>query len=152
MDTLTPKQRSERMRLIKSENTTPERVVKRIIRNYGVRHRSHVSYLPGHPDIVISSKRKIVLVHGCFWHRHNCKAGRRLPKTHLGYWNQKFKRNRQRDSEVIKQLHTLGWQLLVIWECQLRNLERLDKRIRDFLVSQEENQTGQLRFRHGHAS
>jgi DNA mismatch endonuclease (patch repair protein) len=133
MDTLTPKQRSNRMRLIKSEHTTPERAIQGIVRKLGVRFRSHVRGLPGRPDIVISSMRKIVLVHGCFWHRHRCKAGRRMPKTNMGYWTHKFQRNRLRDSEVSRCLQSLGWKVLVVWECQLRHLDKLESRIREFL-------------------
>jgi len=133
MDTLTSNQRSFRMGLIRSENTTPERAVQDMVRNCGVDFKAHVCGLPGRPDIVIFSRRKIVLVHGCFWHRHRCKAGRRMPKTNQEYWTQKFCRNRQRDSKVSNQLQSIGWDVLVVWECQLRGVEKLKDRIREFL-------------------
>lgn len=122
------------MRLIKGENTALEQVVRRIVRKCGVRQRSNDATLPGRPDIVVPSKRKIILVHGCFWHRHNCKKGKRMPKTNSDYWSHKFLRNRQRDRAVLNELASLGWDVLIAWECQLQRLGWLEKRIRKFLA------------------
>jgi DNA mismatch endonuclease (patch repair protein) len=133
MDTLTPSERSARMALIRSRDTKPELFVRRIIHGLGYRYRLHAKDLPGRPDLVFKSRRKVVFVHGCFWHLHrNCPACR-PPKSRRDYWKPKLERNAARDKEVVRQLRRLGWRLMVIWECELDRTERLTQKITKFL-------------------
>lgn len=131
-DTLSPEQRSARMTLIRGKNTRPEMIVRRLVFQLGYRYRLHVAKLPGRPDLVFFARRRIILVHGCFWHRHSCSLGR-LPKSRQEFWIPKLERNRTRDAEQLAQLQDSGWQVLVVWECELRNLDDLTKRIIEFL-------------------
>jgi DNA mismatch endonuclease (patch repair protein) len=126
-------QRSERMGLVKSQNTGPERMVRSVLANLGFRFRLHVEELPGCPDVVIETDRCVILVHGCFWHRHACRNGRRTPKTRVGFWRTKFADNKARDSRNRSRLRRLRWRALVIWECQIRDRAALSRRIRRFL-------------------
>ncbi|WP_223415607.1 MULTISPECIES: very short patch repair endonuclease [unclassified Pseudomonas] len=137
MDTLSPHQRSERMGRVRSANTKPEMLVRRLVFGMGYRYRLHRKDLPGKPDLVFPSQRKIIFVHGCFWHRHDaidCRLAR-LPKSRIDFWLPKLEANRKRDSLVAEQLQGLGWQVLTIWECQLKDLESLALKIREFLES-----------------
>jgi DNA mismatch endonuclease (patch repair protein) len=123
------------MSRIRSANTQPEMAVRKLIFSLGYRYRLHVHTLPGRPDIVFASRRKIIFVHGCFWHQHpdpTCIDARR-PKTSPEYWNDKLARNLLRDREHIKKLKRLGWGVLILWECELANLRILIPRIRQFL-------------------
>lgn len=135
MDTLTPAERSERMRRVKSRDTSPELVVRRLLHGMGYRYRLHGSDLPGRPDIVFRRRRKVVFVHGCFWHRHPDPACplARWPKSRLEFWGAKFESNVARDRVVMDQLARLGWRAAVVWECQLRDLPVLKSRLREFL-------------------
>jgi len=133
MDLLTQKQRSDRMRLIKSKDTGPEKAVRRLIYGLGFRYRLHVASLPGKPDIVFRRLRKLVFVHGCFWHQHAiCRDGR-VPTSRQEYWRPKLERNVQRDAEQIRTLESLGWRVLVIWECMLKDQEALSNHLMKFL-------------------
>jgi DNA mismatch endonuclease Vsr len=133
MDKLTPQQRSERMSRIRGKDTKPELAVRRLVHSLGYRYRLHVRSLPGRPDMVFSARRKIILVHGCFWHLHeNCRQYR-YPQSKLDFWGPKLKANRLRDTEVQNQLRDLGWETLVVWECQIRDRDRLAQTICDFL-------------------
>jgi DNA mismatch endonuclease (patch repair protein) len=132
MDTLTPTQRSERMSLVKSKDTLPELAVRRLVHRLGYRYRKHGRSLPGKPDLVFAGKRKIIFVHGCFWHRHKCALGR-IPKSRLDFWEPKLEGNRKRDARNTRQLKSDGWRLLVIWECETRDLEDVGARVREFL-------------------
>ena len=131
-DNLTPAQRSETMRRVKSTNTTPELVVRRLIHGMGFRYGLHSKGLPGHPDLVLRRLCAVIFVHGCFWHRHECEAAT-LPATNREYWAGKQQRNCDRDRRNIRTLRRSGWSVLVIWECQTRNLPRLERRLRRFL-------------------
>lgn len=135
MDTLTPVERSIRMGLVRSKDTKPEMRVRRLVHSLGYRYRLHVKSLPGRPDLVFPSRRKIILIHGCFWHQHDCKLGARMPKSRLDFWSTKLKGNQARDRKQILTLKRDGWQVLVVWECQIlgRAAERLGKRITRFL-------------------
>lgn len=123
------------MALIRGRDTKPELLVRKALHKSGLRYRLHDKHLPGKPDIVLKSRMVVLFVHGCFWHRHGarkCKLAR-LPKTRLGYWLPKLERNRLRDKRQRAHLSRLGWHVLVIWECQLRDkrsLERLVARIK----------------------
>jgi len=126
-------ERSKRMALIRGKNTKPEIVVRRIARLCGFRFRRNVSTLPGKPDIVFPKLRKIIFVHGCYWHRHPGCALARLPKTKLHFWVPKLTENRRRDLRNIARLRRRKWKVTVVWECQLKNRVSLEKRIRGFL-------------------
>lgn len=135
MDTLTPQQRSERMGKIRSSNTHLELLVRRLIYGLGYRYRLHRKDLPGKPDIVFSFRRKVIFVHGCFWHRHNDPSCRlsRLPKSRLDFWLPKLSANTERDAKVQTSLEEQGWKVLIIWECQVNDTEALERKICEFL-------------------
>ncbi|MHB8412912.1 MAG: very short patch repair endonuclease [Candidatus Acidiferrales bacterium] len=133
MDTLTRIERSKRMALIRGKNTKPEIVVRKIARLCGYRLRLNVSKLPGKPDIVFPKLRKVIFVHGCYWHRHGGCALARLPKTKLRFWVPKLTENRRRDLRNIARLRRNKWKVAVVWECQLKNRVSLEKRIKGFL-------------------
>lgn len=135
MDILTPEQRSERMSRVRGRDTKPEMLVRRLAHGMGYRYRLHRRDLPGSPDLVFPSRMKVIFVHGCFWHRHldpECKLAR-LPKSKLDFWGPKLETNRERDERNLVLLAELGWDVLVIWECQTNNREELQARIREFL-------------------
>lgn len=135
MDTLTGSERSERMRRVRQKNTAPELAVRRLLHGMGFRYRIHRKDLPGSPDIVFPSRRKIIFVHGCFWHGHHdegCNLAT-VPKTRRRFWTKKISDNRQRDQRNQRELNNLGWDILVIWQCEIRDADRLKKRLRDFL-------------------
>ena len=125
--------RSRIMRAIKGKNTGPEMRVRRLTHGMGFRYRLHGRGLPGRPDLVFRPRRKVIFVHGCFWHQHDCTKGNRTPKTNRAYWTHKLRRNVARDSENQAQLQALGWDVLVIWECETKDLEALEEQIREFL-------------------
>lgn len=134
-DRFTTAERSDVMRAVKSGDTTPELVVRRLIHAMGFRYRLHGADLPGKPDIVLPRHGKAIFVHGCFWHRHACRAGQSTPATRLDYWQAKFDRNVVRDRSNLRKLRRLGWSVLVVWECQTgaRKIETLRKRLIRFL-------------------
>src|SRR5579862_1905112 len=133
MDTLTPAERSERMSRIRSKDTKPELVVRRLVHQLGFRYRLHVQDLPGSPDLVFASRGKIIFVHGCFWHRHGKCKNTRWPKSKLDFWRPKLEQNERRDRINKRRLNRLGWKVLVVWECQLSNRPALTARLRTFL-------------------
>ncbi|MHB1232251.1 MAG: very short patch repair endonuclease [Burkholderiales bacterium] len=133
MDSLTPKERSERMALVKSKNTKPEITVRRLVFAMGYRYRLHDARLPGTPDLVFAGRRKALFVHGCFWHRHAGCTLARLPKSRLDFWRPKLEGNRQRDARKLRALRRKDWSVLVVWECELANKDRLARRIKRFL-------------------
>lgn len=132
MDTLTPEQRSERMSRIRCKDSKAELLVRRLTHGMGYRYRLHARDLPGKPDLVFRSRRKVIFVHGCFWHGHDCKLGR-MPKSRLEFWGNKIASNRERDSRVLAELAAQGWRALVIWECQIGDGESLATRVKEFL-------------------
>ncbi|MDP1729721.1 MAG: very short patch repair endonuclease [Devosia sp.] len=132
MDMFTPERRSQIMSSIRSKDTKPELVVRRILFAMGKRYRLHRKDLPGRPDIVFGPLRRIVMVHGCFWHGHTCRRGHR-PKSNNGYWNLKIERNIERDRERMRQLQELGWSTLVVWECETQEPDVLGHRLARFL-------------------
>jgi DNA mismatch endonuclease (patch repair protein) len=133
MDNLTPSQRSERMRLVRSSDTKPEVLLRRLVWSLGYRYRKNRSDLIGNPDLAFISRKRAIFLHGCFWHRHQCPAGTRKPKSRIDFWATKFERNVRRDAAVMKQLKSAGWRALVIWECQLTNTSRVERRVQRFL-------------------
>lgn len=116
-DRLTAEQRSKNMSRIRSKDTRPEMVVRRLVHAMGFRYRLHAKSLPGKPDLVFPVKHKAILVHGCFWHSHRCQEGRRSPKSRVEYWGPKIARNVARDRRNRRRLRSLGWSVLVVWEC-----------------------------------
>ena len=134
IDTLTPDQRSRLMSRIRSRDTTPELVVRSMLHRMGYRFRLHRKDLPGKPDVVLPRHRKVVLVHGCFWHGHGCKLGP-VPKSNQGYWSPKIAGNRARDARNALALAELGWQVLELWECEIRDLKGTERRIKEFMLT-----------------
>ena len=133
MDTLTPAQRSERMGRVRGKDTALELKVRRLAHGLGYRYRKHRRDLSGCPDMAFVGRRKAVFVHGCFWHRHDCPMGRRLPKSRLDFWVPKLEKNRERDARNLKELQDTGWSTLVIWECETRDISVLAGRLKGFL-------------------
>ena len=130
------------MARVRGKDTKPELVVRRALFAMGFRYRLHRKDLPGRPDIVFSSKRKAIFVHGCFWHRH---AGCRMastPKTRTEFWVDKFDANERRDAAAIEALEALGWQVLVVWECETRRPELLEKTLSRYLGLGETRPSG----------
>jgi DNA mismatch endonuclease (patch repair protein) len=117
------------MRQVRSANTTPEKKVRSLLHRLGFRFRLHRQDLPGKPDIVLPKHASVVFVHGCFWHRHPGCPRATTPATHQDYWLPKFKRTVERDKRNQIELRRLGWRVAVVWECELRNLDRLAKRL-----------------------
>lgn len=132
VDTLTPEARSERMARIGGKHTAPEMIVRRMVHAMGFRFRLHRRDLPGSPDLVFPTLKKIVLVHGCYWHGHGCKIGK-LPKSNVAFWREKIVKNRARDKHNLRDLKALGWQTLVVWQCETRKPDELRKTLTAFL-------------------
>jgi DNA mismatch endonuclease (patch repair protein) len=125
----TDPQRSAIMRAVKQKHTGPEMIVRKLLFSLGLRYRLHRKSLPGSPDVIFPSRRIAVFVHGCFWHRHaGCKRAT-TPKSNADFWCGKFERNVERDRDNEKRLEEIGWRVLVIWECDTRDLEKLTRRI-----------------------
>lgn len=125
--------RSRIMRSIGQKDTKPELTVRRTVHRMGFRFRLHRRDLPGSPDLVLPRLRKAIFVHGCFWHQHaGCRSAAR-PKTRVEYWDAKFNRNTARDARALADLNALGWSVLVLWECELRDRAALQGRLLDFL-------------------
>lgn len=129
MDNLTQADRNRTMSRVRSTNTKPEIVVRRILHGLGLRFRLHRADLPGKPDIVLTRHRTIVLVHGCFWHGHDCRRGVRVPKQNGDYWRAKRERNMARDRANIQALEATGWKVEVIWECELKTPDSVRRRL-----------------------
>lgn len=125
--------RRRTMQAVKDKDTKPEMAVRRMTHAMGYRYRLHRKDLPGKPDLVFPSRRKIIFVHGCFWHGHDCRRGARTPKTNRDYWQAKIARNAARDDKARKALSKLGWSILTIWECKLAKPDSVRKKISRFL-------------------
>lgn len=123
------------MAKVRSRDTSTELVVRRLLHSLGYRYRLHDSRLPGRPDLTFPSRRKAILVHGCFWHLHSepsCKLAR-LPKSRLDYWIPKLEANRARDERNLSELNKAGWSSFIVWECELRDIDRITRRLAAFL-------------------
>ena len=134
-DTLSPEARSERTSHVRGKDTKPEMAVRRMVHAMGYRYRLHRRDLPGIPDLVFGPLKKVIFVHGCFWHRHpdpKCKLAR-MPKSRLEFWRPKLEGNRLRDEAVQAELRGLGWRVMVVWECKIGHKEQLENNIRKFL-------------------
>lgn len=121
------------MRAVKGRDTGPERVVRRLVHGMGFRYRLHRAGLPGKPDLVLPGRRKVIFVHGCFWHGHDCPRGGRVPKHNRDYWTRKIGRNRERDRAAQAALLEQGWRVAVVWECELKQADELRRRLHAFL-------------------
>lgn len=132
-DKFSPAQRSWIMRQVQSRNTKPELLVRSLAHRLGYRFRLYRRDLPGTPDLVFPARAKVIFVHGCFWHGHPCRRGARLPKTNAEYWQTKIARNEKRDRQHRRALRQLGWSTLVLWECQLRDQQKLAAKLSRFL-------------------
>lgn len=133
MDHIPPERRSWLMARIRGRHTKPEIAVRRIVFALGYRYRLHDSKLPGKPDLVFARIRKTIFVHGCFWHGHRlCRYGK-LPKSRIDFWEKKISDNRQRDRRTLRHLKAMGWRSLVIWQCELKQSDKLLKKIDNFL-------------------
>jgi len=135
-DCFSPTRRSEIMSAIKSRDTTPEKLVRSIVHKMGFRFVLHSKHLPGTPDIVLPRHRKIILVHGCFWHMHSKCNRSKSPETNKDFWVAKQTANAARDKRTVSKLRRLGWRVLIVWQCELRTPEKLQARIERFLFSQ----------------
>lgn len=129
----TPEYRRRVMQAVRSKNTRPELVVRSLLHAHGYRYRLHRRDLPGIPDLTFPSRRKVIFVHGCFWHGHPCRGEPRLPKTNRDYWVPKIRRNAERDAEHARDLAALGWESLTVWECELRDRDQLLEKLVAFL-------------------
>ncbi len=126
-------QRSKIMRAVKGKDTGPELLVRRLLHSRGYRYRLHRTDLPGKPDLTFPARRRVVFIHGCFWHGHDCKRGAREPKSNVAYWRAKIARNRERDREHQRALKRGGWAALTLWECELKDDDALLRRLKRFL-------------------
>jgi DNA mismatch endonuclease (patch repair protein) len=133
-DVFTAEKRSAVMARVKARDTGPELVVRRLLWRLGARYRLDRRDLPGRPDIVMPGRKLAVFVHGCFWHGHDCVRGARVPKANRDYWTAKIGRNRARDIETRAKLEALGWRVEVVWECDLKDAEALERRLADLLA------------------
>ncbi|MHB1313019.1 MAG: very short patch repair endonuclease [Gemmatimonadaceae bacterium] len=132
--TATPSaERSRIMRSVKSTNTGPELLLRKLLHKQGYRYRLHRADLPGKPDLTFPSRRAVIFVHGCFWHGHNCPRGDRVPKTNRDYWVAKIARNRARDQDRVVRLRGLRWRVLTVWECELRKTATGLRKVARFL-------------------
>lgn len=124
--------RRRTMQAVKSENTAPERAVRSLVHRMGLRFRLHRKDLPGKPDLVFPRFRKVIFVHGCFWHGHTCARGGRPPKANADYWKSKISRNMARDIANAAALRGQGWSACVIWECELKRPGEIERRLASF--------------------
>lgn len=126
-------ERSRIMRTVKGVDTEPEMVVRRLAHRLGYRYRLHCGDLPGKPDMVFPGRRKIIFIHGCFWHGHGCSRGNRIPKANREYWLRKIARNGERDVATMAALAAMGWEVIILWECEVKDEDQVMRRLRRFL-------------------
>ena len=132
VDNRSPESRSALMSRIGGKNTAPEMEVRQFLHSVGYRFRIHRRDLPGTPDVVFPSRRKVIFVNGCFWHAHGCRIGR-PPKSRTDFWLPKFERNRSKDKRNTRELRRLGWDVLTVWQCQTKLKDRMKTRLTSFL-------------------
>jgi DNA mismatch endonuclease (patch repair protein) len=139
-DRFTPEERSRIMSRVKSRDTKPEKLVRKLLHALGYRFRLHRRDLPGKPDITLPKHKKVIFVHGCFWHGHDgCQRAAR-PTSNIEFWNKKIDSNLRRDITAQKELDALGWSYFILWQCQTRDLTTLTNKLEQFLNDVEENQ------------
>lgn len=132
-DNVDPIRRSQIMSKVRSFNTKPEMIVRRTAHKMGFRYRLHCKDVPGKPDLVFRSRRKVIFVHGCFWHRHEGCPNTRTPKSRIDYWEEKFLKNQERDQRIYHELDSTNWKYKIIWECETKNIDKLKKDLQSFL-------------------
>ncbi len=133
-DHLTPEGRSRNMAKIGPKDTKPEKIVRSLLHRAGFRFRKNVQNLPGKPDIVLPKYETVIFVHGCFWHRHDCKRGQSIPSNRREFWKEKFNRTIERDEENRINLEEAGWKVIVVWECDLKNQSTLKASLMQMLL------------------
>lgn len=134
-DVHTSEQRSRNMSAIRSKDTKPEIVVRRLLSRIGIRYRLHRKDLPGKPDIVMPGRKLVIFVHGCFFHMHKCRYGRVVPATNAEFWHTKRSGNAARDRRNVRQLCKLGWNVLTVWECETKEAKKIEERLRFLMLS-----------------
>jgi DNA mismatch endonuclease, patch repair protein len=140
MDTRTPEQRRRIMKSVGTKNTSPEMLLRRLLHRIGYRYRLHGSKLPGRPDLVFPSRKKVIFVHGCYWHGHGCSKGK-LPKSRLEYWAPKIAGNKRRDAAKQAALNELGWTWMIVWACELKAVSHLTRELSMFLGRPNRNRS-----------
>lgn len=133
IDRLSKNARSELMTRVKSKDTQPEKAVRILLSKMGFCYRLHRKDLPGSPDLVFPSRRKVIFVHGCFWHGHNCTAGRNRPSSNKQYWTVKLEKNKKRDKNNLQSLAAIGWKSLIVWECKVKKTEYITELMKKYL-------------------
>jgi DNA mismatch endonuclease (patch repair protein) len=133
MDVHSPEKRSFNMSRIKGKDTKPELIIRRWLWHKGYRYRLHRKDIPGKPDIVFSGRKKVIFVNGCFWHMHECQFFK-WPKTNVDFWRKKILENVERDQNNYKKLRNIGWEILVIWECEIKSVNKVFEKIEEFLL------------------
>jgi len=131
-DRLSPKRRSALMSRIRGKDTKPELIVRKLVWSMGYRYRLYDKSLPGTPDLVFKGRKKVIFVHGCFWHSHGCNKGH-MPKSNLSYWRPKLQETIERDKRSLEKLNSRGWDALTIWQCELQSMQKLSRRVSKFL-------------------
>jgi DNA mismatch endonuclease (patch repair protein) len=132
-DIMTPQERSERMGRVKNKNSRPEILVRSLVHRMGFRFRLHGKKLPGKPDIVLVRHKKVIFIHGCYWHQHGVCRPLAIPENNSDFWRRKFADNVDRDKRNIEELAELGWRVLVVWECETKDLPTLKDKLQTFL-------------------
>ena len=132
-DTVSVSERSRIMALVGAKNTRPEMRVRQLIHGMGYRYRLHSKELPGKPDLVFVGRHKVIFVNGCFWHRHGDCRFASMPKSNRDFWSEKFERNVARDQDNYLKLRAAGWGVLIVWQCELRDIETIANRVAQFL-------------------
>jgi DNA mismatch endonuclease (patch repair protein) len=135
VDHVDAKTRSQMMSRVRGKDTRPEILVRSLVHKLGRRFRLHDPRLPGKPDLVLARSREVIFVHGCFWHQHNCSRGAR-PSSNRRFWNKKLDGNVRRDREVRRELKLLGWRNLIVWECETRNIRKIEQKLLRFFGQQ----------------
>ena len=142
MDVFDKEKRSDIMAKVKGKNTKPELLVRSVLYKMGYRFRLYRKDLPGNPDITLPKFKKVIFIHGCFWHSHkNCKRSKR-PTTNYEFWNKKLNKNILRDKKVIKQLNEMGWESLIIWTCEIKDINTIKQKLDNFLKG--DNSTNEI--------
>lgn len=133
-DHLSPEHRAVNMSKIRHKDTKPEVLLRQALHKKGFRFRKNVAVMPGKPDIVLPRYKTIIFLHGCFWHRHDCRKGKSMPTARQDFWQKKFQDNVRRDEEAHKTLTSLGWSVITVWECELKNLEHVAASLADQIL------------------
>lgn len=144
VDNLTIEQRKRAMSSVQQQNTKPEKIVRSLLHRSGFRFRKNVSSILGKPDIVLPKYKTIIFVHGCFWHQHaGCRKSRR-PTTNIEFWNTKLDKNMKRDKQTETELKNLGWNILTVWDCEIKDEELLIEKLKNSLLAERPNKSKQL--------